>query len=183
MSHSRPTISSFINLLANLRLSLLSLDLGPCLRECPPIPDAADTERVVPSVSSFVNWHCHCPFPRCSHGRRQFTTGSEIRSFVFAATCWTREKPTRDSKGRFDFSVTGNAASSTSIVGRRPPDTSRRRVKAVNIVPEEVPSRIVVIRKMNRRRGVLIRLIMFERADKARFCEKHNPVLSDDRPY
>src|ERR1051325_8852068 len=70
------------------------LDLGPCLRERSPITDAAYTERVVPSVSPFVNWHCHCPFPRCSHGRRQFTTRSEIRLFVFAATCWTREKPT-----------------------------------------------------------------------------------------
>ena len=28
----------------------------------------------MPSVSSFVNWHCHFPFPRCSHGQRQYTS-------------------------------------------------------------------------------------------------------------
>src|ERR1043165_3564420 len=55
---SRSTISSVVNLLANLCLGLLSLDLGPCLRECSPVTDSADTECVVPSVSSFVNWHC-----------------------------------------------------------------------------------------------------------------------------
>jgi len=26
-------------------------------------------DRSDPSVSPFVNWHCHCPFPRCSHGQ------------------------------------------------------------------------------------------------------------------
>src|SRR6185503_7393746 len=83
---SRSTISTVIDLLANLCLGLLSLDLVPCLRERSPIPDSADTECVVPSVSPFVNWHCHCPFPRCSHGRRQFTTRSKTRALFSAAS-------------------------------------------------------------------------------------------------
>jgi hypothetical protein len=51
-----------------------------------PIPDAADTEWVVPSVSSFVNCHYHFPFPRCSPGRRQFTTRSKTRALFSAAS-------------------------------------------------------------------------------------------------
>jgi hypothetical protein len=47
----------------------------------------------VPSVSPFVNWHCHCPFPRCSHGRRQFTTRSQIGSLFSAASVGKGGKP------------------------------------------------------------------------------------------
>src|ERR1051325_5884658 len=80
------------------------LDLGPCLRECSPITDAADTERVVPSVSPFVNWHCHCPFPRCSHGRRQFTTRSKTRALFSAASVGKGGKPNPRSANRIGHS-------------------------------------------------------------------------------
>ena len=113
---SRPTISAVINLLANFRLGLFSLELSPCLRERSPIPDSADTERVVPSVSPFVNWHCHCPFPRCSHGRRQFTTRSKTRALFSAASVGKGGKPNPRSANRIgqrvgaEFSTSNDAA-------------------------------------------------------------------------
>src|SRR5678815_510168 len=43
------TVPPFVNVLANLCLSLLRLDLVPCFGKSSPITDSADTERVVPS--------------------------------------------------------------------------------------------------------------------------------------
>lgn len=70
----------------------------------------------------------------------------------------------------------------TSIVGRRPSDTSRRRVKAVSIMPEEVTARTWQSEKIKQ---------TARRTDKTDYAtappgavlREHNPVLSDDRPY
>jgi hypothetical protein len=60
----------------------------------------------------------------------------------------------------------------SSIVGRRPSDTSRRRVRAISMMPRRSDCATVGNqKKINRRRGVLIRLIMFERAARRGFCE------------
>lgn len=64
---------------------------------------------------------------------------------------------------------------STSISGRRPSDTSHRRVKAVSIMFGEVTAGPWQSEKMNRRRGVLIRLIMFERAARRGFARTSIP--------
>src|ERR1051325_8334025 len=55
-------------------LSLFGLKFSTCLRECSPITHFANTKGVMPFGSALVNCHYHRPFPRCSHGRWQYTT-------------------------------------------------------------------------------------------------------------
>jgi hypothetical protein len=63
-------------------------------------------------------------------------------------------------------------------------DTSRRRVQLHTTEARSSNCGTLKIEKMNSRRGVLIKLIMFPSITRRRWLwEEHNPVLSDDRPY